>query len=293
VLSARSFAAKVASARFSATAASSPTAGLDAALAATSSPLRGSRAAASLPDLPLREIGAAAPAEAADTAAAGIAARAAGDAFVVLISGDGGWAGFDREVGHALGRLGVPVVGIDSLRYFWLPRSPNEVGRDLTRVVETYLAAWGKRRVILAGYSQGADVIPFMAAGLSPELRRKIALVALVGPDPRADFAVDLAGWFAGATPPPERPVLPELARLRGLPLLCVYGAREQHSLCPALEPRRVTLLRLASTGHFYGGHGTEIADSILEVANRSARGGSPVAAPRRAGHGARSANAG
>src|SRR6185436_2158190 len=39
------------------------------------------------------------------------------DLFAILISGDGGWAGIDKEVAAALSERGVPVAGIDSLRY--------------------------------------------------------------------------------------------------------------------------------------------------------------------------------
>lgn len=41
------------------------------------------------------------------------------DLFAVLLSGDGGWAGLDQDVAATLAALGIPVVGFDSLRYFW------------------------------------------------------------------------------------------------------------------------------------------------------------------------------
>ena len=47
------------------------------------------------------------------------AAARTSDTFAVLLSGDGGWAGLDKEVAAALAARGIPVAGIDSLRYFW------------------------------------------------------------------------------------------------------------------------------------------------------------------------------
>ncbi|MDD5657035.1 MAG: virulence factor family protein, partial [Elusimicrobia bacterium] len=44
--------------------------------------------------------------------------------FAVMISGDGGWAGIDRKVASTLVAGGVPVVGLDALKYFWTPRTP-------------------------------------------------------------------------------------------------------------------------------------------------------------------------
>src|SRR6185295_13843169 len=47
------------------------------------------------------------------------ARREGGEALAVILSGDGGWAGLDREVAGVLAGKGLPVVGLDSLRYFW------------------------------------------------------------------------------------------------------------------------------------------------------------------------------
>ena len=48
------------------------------------------------------------------------------DPLAVVLSGDGGWSGVDREVAKVLaGRHGVPVVGLDTLEYFWNGRTPE------------------------------------------------------------------------------------------------------------------------------------------------------------------------
>jgi len=44
--------------------------------------------------------------------------------LAVMLSGDGGWAGLDRAVAKVLVARGVPVVGVNSLQYFWNPRTP-------------------------------------------------------------------------------------------------------------------------------------------------------------------------
>ena len=87
-----------------------------------------------------------------------VAAPGNGDTLVVLISGDGGWAGIDKELAAVLSKRGMPVVGLDSLRYFWRERTPDSTAADVDRLLRHYLAAWKKRAVVLIGYSQGADV---------------------------------------------------------------------------------------------------------------------------------------
>ena len=61
----------------------------------------------------------------------------------------------------ALSAKGIPVVGLDSLRYFWTARTPEGLAADTDRMIRYYLAHFGKKRVLLIGYSQGADVLPF------------------------------------------------------------------------------------------------------------------------------------
>jgi len=62
--------------------------------------------------------------------------------------------------GGSLAANGIPVIGLDSLRYFWSARSPQGLGADLDRMIRYYLTQLGKQRVVLIGYSQGADVLP-------------------------------------------------------------------------------------------------------------------------------------
>jgi len=101
--------------------------------------------------------------------------------LAVMLSGDGGWASLDKEVAGVLAGKGMPVVGLNSLQYFWSARTPEQLAADLARVLRHYLTAWGKSKVVLAGYSFGADVLPFAVSRLPAELRNAVALVALLG----------------------------------------------------------------------------------------------------------------
>src|SRR6185295_8933164 len=89
------------------------------------------------------------PATLADLPLAEVLAAKPGPTFAVLLSGDGGWAGLDKKVAAALADKGVDVVGVDSLRYFWTPRTPQGLANDVDRVVRYYAAQWRKTGVIL------------------------------------------------------------------------------------------------------------------------------------------------
>jgi type IV secretory pathway VirJ component len=186
--------------------------------------------------------------------------------LAVILSGDGGWASIDRDIGGALAARGVDVVGLNSLRYFWTRRTPDSATADLERILRHYLAAWGAQRVLLLGYSRGADVLPFLAARLAPDLRARVAVIALLGPARSVDFEFHLSDWVAAADRATELPIRPEVDKLRGMRLLCVYGADETDSLCPELGPPLATVLEQPG-GHHFGGDYDAIVTRILAAA--------------------------
>ncbi len=186
------------------------------------------------------------------------------DALAVMVSGDGGWAGIDRDLAQLLAAGGVPVVGINSLQYFWTRRTPETAAADLGRILRHYLVAWNKRRAILAGYSMGADVLAFMTARLPAELQSRVALIALLGLSATVDFEFHFTEWFGGISRRTDLPVLPEVEKLKGKKILCVYGLEEGDSVCKTL-PAGIVQPVVLKGGHHFGGDYQTIADIILK----------------------------
>ena len=86
---------------------------------------------------------------------------APGRLMAVVYSGDGGWRDIDKDIAGRLQDKGVPVVGVDSLRYFWSEKTPEQIAADLGLIIDHYREAWQRPDVVLVGYSFGADVLPF------------------------------------------------------------------------------------------------------------------------------------
>ena len=187
--------------------------------------------------------------------------------FALLLTGDGGWAGLDQELAARLAAKGVATVGLNSLKYFWKARTPEETTRDVARILGHYLAAWHKQRVLLIGYSFGADVLPFVVNRLPSELRAHVASVSLLGIDAHASFEVRISGWVGGDDAGPSTAA--EVTRL-ALPVLCLYGEGEKDSICPGLPAARFTREQVG-TGHHFGGEYGTLAERILSFA-RAAR---------------------
>jgi type IV secretory pathway VirJ component len=189
--------------------------------------------------------------------------------LALMLSGDGGWAGIDREVGAQLAGRGVPVVGLSTLQYFWQRRSPDEAAADMARALRHYLAAWKAERIVLVGYSFGADVLPFIVNRLPADLRARIASVNLLGLGTKADFEIHVTGWVGGAGRD-ALPIAPELAHLTDLRRLCFFGEGDQDSAasCAAFKGP-LAAARQVGKGHHFGYRYGEIADAIVEFAGR------------------------
>ena len=188
-----------------------------------------------------------------------------GDSFAIFMSGDGGWADLDQSVSAMLADAGVPVVGWSALKYFWAPRTPEGAARDLARVIDSYARAWGRRHVVLVGYSFGADVMPFLVNRLPPATRAKVTGVALIGASTDAVFRFSTLDWFRNSAD--GLPTAPEILRLDPARTLCIYGTEDKGSVCPRLPEGSARLLGLAG-GHHLGGAYGRFIDPIITLAS-------------------------
>jgi type IV secretory pathway VirJ component len=193
-----------------------------------------------------------------------VQAQGSSDELALLLTGDGGWAGLDQELAARLAANSVPTVALNSLKYFWSERTPQQAADDVARIMRHYLDAWHKQRVLLVGYSFGADVLPFIVKRLPPDLRSRVATLNLLGLDATASFEINIADWLGTDTS--GSATRPELESLANLPVLCIYGEGEQDTICPSLigshfRPEKV------GKGHHFSGEYADLADRILAFA--------------------------
>jgi type IV secretory pathway VirJ component len=211
---------------------------------------------------------AAAPAELADLSLVEVPAGKPGASdptpLAILITGDGGWARIDRSLSSELAANGIPVVGFDSLHYFWKSRTPEETAHDVARTMKHYMGKWSRGHVMLIGYSLGADVMPFVVNRLPSDLREHVCSIVLIGLSESVVFEVQMKQWLPGSKPE-GKPVAPELAKLTPSQVLCLYGADEHDSLCPSLSRTDARIEQIGS-GHHLGGQYGEVAQRIIAV---------------------------
>jgi type IV secretory pathway VirJ component len=189
------------------------------------------------------------------------------DTLAVVYSGDGGWRDLDKTIAEYLQAQGVPVIGVDSLRYFWSEKLPPEIARDLDLIAATYGPRWGTSKLLLIGYSFGAGILPETFNVLPSERQKEVRQISLLGLETEGTFEISIAGWL-GAEPANVRPVLPQLARIDPKLIQCFYGKDEEDSACLKLDPSRVEVIGTEG-GHHFDGDYDALARRILDGLKR------------------------
>ncbi|MFJ4050519.1 virulence factor family protein [Pseudomonas hunanensis] len=147
------------------------------------------------------------------------------DTVTLFLSGDGGWRDLDRDVAGEMAKLGYPVVGIDTLRYYWQHKTPEQSAADLSELMHHYRQKWGTKRFVLTGYSFGADVLPAIYNRLPVEDQQRIDAVMLLAFARSGSFEIEVEGWLGKEGQ--EAPTGPEMAKLPTSKVVCVYGVEE------------------------------------------------------------------
>jgi type IV secretory pathway VirJ component len=185
------------------------------------------------------------------------------DLFAIVLSGDGGWAGIDKGIAAALAAEGIPTVGFNSLQYFWKPHTPEKASADLDRIINHYSLLWKKPQALVIGYSFGGDVLPFMVSRLPQATADRIALLAFLGLSSRTDFQFHLTDWIGGKSSASARPVPPEIEKLKGRPMVYLYGTEEKDNIAEVVDHQVIKVIPFDG-GHHFGSNYQMLTDSIL-----------------------------
>lgn len=180
-------------------------------------------------------------------------------------TGDAGYGITDQEICKSLSKNGISAVSVNSFRYFLKRRTPEEVSNDCSRLIRHFGDQWNRRKVILIGYSFGADVLPFMYNRLPPVIKKNVSLLVIISPSYKADFHFHIASWF-GHTAKDALPIIPELEKVKDTKVLCFYGKRDQNASGPEIEKENLAKVIALDTGHRIGRNGYLIVNEILKL---------------------------
>lgn len=144
-----------------------------------------------------------------------------------LISGDGGWTSFDNNFCELLAKKGIPVVALDAKKYFWKAKSPEETTSVLTQIIENYTKQWNRKTFILAGYSFGADIVPFIANRLPEPLKSHLSKLFLLSPDQFGDFEIHLTDMLSLGIAKKKYNIVSEVKKITAPQVISIFGQEE------------------------------------------------------------------
>lgn len=193
--------------------------------------------------------------------------------LAIVYSGDGGWRDLDKDIAEYLQAQGVPTVGLDMLRYYWAWRSPEDSAVDLSRLITHYRKAWGVEKVVLIGYSFGADVMPALYNLLPAEQRDSVVQVSLLALSAKANFEVTV-GEFLTANSESTQPTKPDLDRIAPGILQCFEGREDADGVCDTLTGTGVEVVATEGGHHFDGNYEALAARILAGVGTRMGGGG-------------------
>jgi type IV secretory pathway VirJ component len=156
------------------------------------------------------------------------------------------------------------------MKYFW---SAQDDRGALASDVRAYAAALasasgsgGEAPVLLAGFSFGADLAPWVAGAGGWGARVK-GLV-LIGPDEEGSLEFRLLEMFGYRPKDHVFSVAGALKDASGVPAFFLHGEKDGDSAAPALasgaaEPRKITIVPGAN--HHFSGHEDELRTALIE----------------------------
>lgn len=181
----------------------------------------------------------------------------------VLMTGDGGWASLIATVARGLSEQGVAVVGFNSRRWLSRERTPEETALAVVRAIDAARERWPANELVLVGYSRGADFVPFVANRLPTRLRRELRGIAMFGLAPMASFEFHLIDLIKDTRRDSDVLVMPELEKLRGLRMVCVYGNDEPTSGCRD-APDGLLRKDERTGGHHFDGDANALVSHVM-----------------------------
>lgn len=149
----------------------------------------------------------------------------------VYWSGDMGTTiGMGRNIIDKLRADGIPVLIVSSPVLFARERDAEFADRVMAHALRLALAQAGAQRVAVVGSSFGSDMVVASLGHMPPDLRARIAAVALVGAGKDIYFHANPSGLFYRGPTLADPAVTVPL--MKGMPLTCIYGAADDETLC-------------------------------------------------------------
>jgi type IV secretory pathway VirJ component len=174
-----------------------------------------------------------------------------GDIIVVIYSGDGGWYKFEQSIAHRLADLGIAVIGIDIKKYLRNRITPEAAASDITDLLRLYGREWKKSRYILLGYSQGAEIVPFIFNRLPEDIKKNVNSLVMLSPDVNTDFEIHISNMIGLGSKQNTFNVIKEISEIRNMRQIIFFGDKEKTNVPDLLKKTDAEILKIPGDHHY------------------------------------------
>src|SRR5258705_6984383 len=183
--------------------------------------------------------------------------------FVFYISGDGGYTSFSDSLCGTINKAGYKVIALNSNSYFSDKKTTQQTTKDIVDCLNMQFSKRKNQQFVLAGYSFGADIAPFVVNALPDSVRKKMVSVVLLSPSTSTDFEIhfwDMLGWKKKRS----MDVVAEINKM-GIQKTAIISGTDENDL-----PVNTSKLKNFSNeklpgGHRYEGNTNEVARAMMK----------------------------
>jgi type IV secretory pathway VirJ component len=171
--------------------------------------------------------------------------------MLVYISGDGGWNKFNASLCSYLNQKGIPVVALDAQQYFWERKTPDGTSEELAAVIAKFQKKWNKDKFVLAGFSFGADILPFLLNRFPAPIFNGLVVSILLSPDKTCDFEIHLTDMLNMGFSKGKYDVIKEIKGSKFVRFTAVFGKDESKNLQQGFQTTGAKIIVLQGGHHF------------------------------------------
>jgi type IV secretory pathway VirJ component len=169
--------------------------------------------------------------------------------LLVFLTGDSGRSRFDVKLSDSLCAENIPEMCIDSYKFFRKRKTPQQTLDSILPYVELTMNKFHSQRIILAGYSFGSEVVPFLYNLMSEEWKEKVEFIVLLSPSYNSDFKIHLGDQLGISNRRWPYDVLAEIMKIEDKKVIVFWGENERKFLKEEFTKYNITV------HHLKGGH--------------------------------------
>lgn len=182
---------------------------------------------------------------------------------IFYISGDGGFNTFSKTLSQELHRYGYDVFALNTRKYFWKRKTPLQASQDTENYLKKVTQNRLNKKIIIIGYSYGADVAPFIYNRFDQDFQKNIQDLMIIGPSRVNDFEIHLEEYITGKMEYGYS-VIHEINQVKNVPFTLVVSDFEKiYFPQNEITLKNYKFVHLSGDHHF-GGQTKMLADSIV-----------------------------